>query len=85
MMSREASRAPKLWYRTPVGPWSMCRQGQEGGGLYTVPDPGSDTLYFFRGRLASGGWMAGVGGLEGWVHGWVRLEVPWCPGALVPW
>lgn len=80
MMSREASRAPKLWYRTPVGPWSMCRHGQEDGGLYTVPGSGSDTLYFLAVDWhQAGGWQ----GLVGWKDGCMDGSGWRCPGALV--
>lgn len=58
--------------------------GGEEGGLYTVPRTGIDTLYLWAvttdwhqtgGVRVVGG--QGLGGLEGWMHGWVRLEVPW--------
>lgn len=76
-MSRETSRAPKLWYRTPVGPWSMCRHGPWKVDC-SVHSTASRLRYLVLGpgRLASDGWVGRVGGLDGCVHGWVRLEVP---------
>lgn len=53
-----------------VSTWAMD------DGLYTVPTRRLRYLVLGRGRLASDGWVGRVGGLDGRMHGWVRLEVP---------
>lgn len=78
-LSREASRAPKLWYRKQVGPLSMCRHGRDRGlVLYTVPPAGADTWYIATAAVdchQMDGWVDD-GWVDGCMHGWVRLEEP---------
>lgn len=64
--NREASRAPKLWYRTAVGPWSMCRHGAWTVDCTQYRPP--DQILCTLAAVETG--IRRVGGRVGWV-GWM--------------